>query len=155
MHFYIVTDGIDALLQVQGFFSSPAHALRAFIACHGKSSAECALVYSDDESHDIYAVSENGSLAPVSRPPNPPYGKDHQMNIVIPRHEVPELRKILAWTAEECGEKPVIEEVLGWIWEEITPEYTAHALRLLMRWHAMNDEHWPASEDELPLEGEP
>jgi hypothetical protein len=68
LRFFTVTDGIDALLQIQGYFNGPAAALRGFIACHGRGSAQSAIVYSNDETQDIYLVTENGSLAPVSRP---------------------------------------------------------------------------------------
>lgn len=72
------------------------------------------------------------------------------MKIVTPRHANPQLRKVLDWTAVANGEEPVIEEVLGWIWEELPTKYTTHALRLLMRWHALNGEPWPTCEADLP-----
>lgn len=65
------------------------------------------------------------------------------MKPIIGSEHLPDIRTILHATAHHNGESAVIDEVIGWVWEELKDKDIAHMMARLMEWHALNGEPWP------------
>lgn len=60
------------------------------------------------------------------------------MKLYINPEDLPELRTILHATAHNADRASVIDEVLGWIWEELGEQDIAHMMMRLQEWHEAN-----------------
>lgn len=62
------------------------------------------------------------------------------MRAYLPAHT---LEEVLKETLSMNGEKQFVEQLIGFIWEQMSSDAVGHMMDTLRKWHDLNGEPWP------------